>query len=93
MTRSGSAACRPCATATCDCTWTWRRMARGGGRLLVRVEDSGEGFDVERALNAVERQERLCGRGLRLIRELSDRCQWSADGKVVSVEFFWSPQA
>ncbi|MDU5675994.1 MAG: two-component system response regulator HsbR, partial [Pseudomonas aeruginosa] len=64
-----------------------------GGRLLVRVEDSGEGFDVERALNAVERQERLCGRGLRLIRELSDRCQWSADGKVVSVEFFWSPQA
>lgn len=66
---------------------------RGGGRLLVRVEDSGEGFDVERALNAVERQERLCGRGLRLIRELSDRCQWSADGKVVSVEFFWSPQA
>ncbi|KQJ62010.1 chemotaxis protein CheY [Pseudomonas aeruginosa] len=63
-----------------------------GGRLLVRVEDSGEGFDVERALNAVERQERLCGRGLRLIRELSDRCQWSADGKVVSVEFFWSPQ-
>ncbi|EMJ9963727.1 ATP-binding protein, partial [Pseudomonas aeruginosa] len=54
---------------------------------------SGEGFDVERALNAVERQERLCGRGLRLIRELSDRCQWSADGKVVSVEFFWSPQA
>ncbi|MEB5136921.1 ATP-binding protein [Pseudomonas aeruginosa] len=68
-------------------------MARGGGRLLVRVEDSGEGFDVERALNAVERQERLCGRGLRLIRELSDRCQWSADGKVVSVEFFWSPQA
>ncbi len=41
-----------------------------GGRLLVRVEDSGEGFDVERALNAVERQERLCGRGLRLIREL-----------------------
>ena len=65
----------------------------GAGRLLVRVEDSGEGFDVERALNAVERQERLCGRGLRLIRELSDRCQWSADGKVVSVEFFWSPQA
>ena len=45
---------------TCGCTWTWRRMARG--RLLVRVEDSGEGFDVERALNAVERQERLCGR-------------------------------
>ncbi|MGV8637123.1 hypothetical protein ACV35N_34140, partial [Pseudomonas aeruginosa] len=39
-------------------------------------QDSGEGVDVARALHAVARQERLCDRGLRLIRELSERCRW-----------------
>lgn len=66
-----------------------------GGRLLVRVEDSGNGFDV----NAVLQAQAHCapgsfsGRGLTLVRSLADRCQWSADGKSVSVEFFWSAQA
>ena len=66
-----------------------------GGRLLVRVEDSGNGFDV----NAVLQAQAQCapgsfsGRGLTLVRSLADRCQWSADGKSVSVEFFWSAQA
>ncbi|WP_435605502.1 ATP-binding SpoIIE family protein phosphatase [Pseudomonas knackmussii] len=66
-----------------------------GGRLLVRVEDSGEGFDV----NAVLQAQTQCqpggfsGRGLTLVRQLADRCQWSADGKSVCVEFFWPAQA
>ncbi|WP_275629237.1 fused response regulator/phosphatase [Pseudomonas sp. 273] len=66
-----------------------------GGRLLVRVDDSGNGFDV----NAVLQAQAHCvpgafsGRGLTLIRSLADRCQWSGDGKSVSVEFFWSAQA
>lgn len=60
-----------------------------GGCLLVWVEDSGEGFDVECVLNVVECQECFCGRGLCLICELFDCCQWLVDGKVVFVEFFW----
>ncbi|WP_315853156.1 ATP-binding protein, partial [Pseudomonas aeruginosa] len=50
-----------------------RGRGGGGGGLLVRVEDSGEGFDVERALNAGGGSWNGGGRGLRLIRELSDR--------------------
>jgi serine phosphatase RsbU (regulator of sigma subunit)/DNA-binding response OmpR family regulator len=64
-----------------------------GGRLLVRVEDSGEGFDVGAVLASQRAAGSLCGRGLALVRQLSDRCQWSGDGKAVSVEFFWSAQA
>ncbi|WP_447747445.1 ATP-binding SpoIIE family protein phosphatase [Pseudomonas nicosulfuronedens] len=64
-----------------------------GGRLLVRVEDNGDGFDVGAVLASQKAAGSLCGRGLTLVRQLADRCQWSGDGKAVSVEFFWSAQA
>jgi len=64
-----------------------------GGRLLMRVEDSGEGFDVGAVLASQQAAGSLCGRGLTLVRQLADRCQWSSDGKTVAVEFFWSAQA
>lgn len=64
-----------------------------GGRLQVRVEDSGSGFDPSRVLNATCAAGSLSGRGLRLIRQLTDQCQWQADGRGVSVEFCWKAQA
>lgn len=63
------------------------------GCLCISVSDSGIGFDVPRALDAVPDRARLSGRGLRLIRELSDGLQWSEDGRRLSVEFRWSRQA
>ncbi|MEK1908303.1 MAG: fused response regulator/phosphatase [Pseudomonas sp.] len=65
----------------------------GGGRLCVRVEDSGGGFDLASVLDAACATERLSGRGLRLIRQLTDQCQWAADGRGASVEFCWKAQA
>lgn len=65
----------------------------GGGRLRVRVEDSGNGFDVARALGAKRQAGSLSGRGLQMIRQLSSHCEWAADGRGVSVEFCWSAQA
>lgn len=64
-----------------------------GGRLQVRVEDSGGGFDPVSALDATCATDSLSGRGLRLIRQLTDQCQWQADGRGVSVEFCWKAQA
>jgi len=61
----------------------------GGGRLTVRVEDSGAGFDVQAVLEDKLRVDRLCGRGLMLVRQLSERCSWAEDGRGVSVEFSW----
>ncbi|TRX74440.1 fused response regulator/phosphatase [Pseudomonas mangiferae] len=65
----------------------------GSGRLAVRVEDSGPGFDVATALKAQPSNELLCGRGLRLISQLSSNCDWPEDGKGLRVEFVWPAQA
>lgn len=61
----------------------------GGGRLTIRVEDSGSGFDGQAILEQQLRVDRLCGRGLALVRQLSERCTWPEDGQGVSVEFSW----
>ena len=65
----------------------------GGGRLLVRVEDSGDGFDAASMLNASPPLQSLSGRGLPLIRRLADECTWTPDGRGVSVVFRWSSEA
>ncbi|WP_417780232.1 SpoIIE family protein phosphatase [Stutzerimonas xanthomarina] len=63
------------------------------GYLRIAVRDSGAGFDVQRALNQQYCSERLGGRGLRMIRQLSERFHWQPDGKVLNVEFHWSGHA
>jgi anti-sigma regulatory factor (Ser/Thr protein kinase) len=63
--------------------------AGDGGRLTVRVQDSGAGFDSDRVLAMPPATNQLSGRGLSLVRQLSDRCQWSDDGRTASVEFAW----
>lgn len=63
----------------------------GGGRLIVRVEDSGPGFDPVTVMALGD--EALCGRGLALVRQLSDGFQIAPVGQGVSVEFCWSSEA
>ena len=65
----------------------------GGGCLRIRVEDSGAGFDVAHALDQQRDCGSLSGRGLRLIGQLADHCQWSPDGRGAVVEFRWVAQA
>jgi two-component system, HptB-dependent secretion and biofilm response regulator len=64
-----------------------------GGRLLIRVEDSGSGFDVGRVMARPIDGDRLSGRGVSLIRQLSRRASWSDDGRSACVEFSWEPLA
>lgn len=63
------------------------------GYLRIGVRDSGPGFDVQRALNKQYCPSRLGGRGLRMIRQLSERFYWEPDGKVLNVEFHWTGHA
>lgn len=60
-----------------------------GGRLLIRVEDSGEGFDVARVMERPVDNVRLSGRGISLVRQLGRNASWSDQGRSASVEFFW----
>lgn len=64
-----------------------------GGRLKIRVEDSGNGFDVPEVLNRPTPSQGLSGRGVNLVRQLSDHAVWSDDGRSVCVEFSWRDAA
>ena len=60
-----------------------------GGRLTLQVEDSGSGFSVDTILALPPVVNELYGRGLALVRELSEQATWSADGRTACVEFGW----
>lgn len=64
-----------------------------GGQLSLRIEDSGAGFDVEQVLARPLEVDRLSGRGLNLVRQLSGDVHWSDGGRSVCVEFSWQAQA
>jgi CheY-like chemotaxis protein/anti-sigma regulatory factor (Ser/Thr protein kinase) len=57
-----------------------------GGVLHIEVADSGEGF-VEQERGVV--RDRYAGRGLELVRALSDDLSFNPDGNQVRVEFAW----
>lgn len=64
-----------------------------GGRLTLTVEDNGGGFDPAAMLAHQGPVAGLSGRGMRLVRDLCERCSWSPDGRRVSVEFSWPGEA
>ncbi|WP_054920176.1 fused response regulator/phosphatase [Pseudomonas sp. NBRC 111138] len=64
-----------------------------GGKLTLRLEDSGQGFDVEQELARPVDIDRLSGRGLSLVRQLSSAVGWSDGGRTVYVEFCWAALA
>ncbi|WP_285434772.1 fused response regulator/phosphatase [Pseudomonas sp. fls2-241-R2A-110] len=64
-----------------------------GGHLIIRVEDSGAGFDVARVMERPVDGGRLSGRGVSLIRQLSHNASWTDNGRSARVEFFWEALA
>lgn len=67
--------------------------AERGGRLTLQVEDSGEGFDADTILALPPVGNELYGRGLGLVRQLTEQASWSRDGRTASVEFSWEGMA
>ncbi|VVM59530.1 fused response regulator/phosphatase [Pseudomonas fluorescens] len=64
-----------------------------GGRLIIRVEDSGKGFDVARVMERPLDGVRLSGRGVSLVRHLGRNASWSDEGRSARVEFSWEVEA
>ena len=67
--------------------------AGAGGRLVIRVEDSGRGFDVARLMARPLDLDRLSGRGVSLVRQLCPAAHWAPDGRSATVEFSWEALA
>jgi serine/threonine-protein kinase RsbW len=59
------------------------------GKLAITVRDEGKGFDYNSVPDPTS-PERICqcgGRGVFLMRQLSDRCRFHDNGKIVEMEF------
>jgi two-component sensor histidine kinase len=61
-----------------------------GGTLHFLVEDSGEGFDYNNdVLKKVSNNENLHGRGIKLLKTLCKKIQYSGRGNEVEAYFDW----
>jgi CheY-like chemotaxis protein len=63
-------------------------LRENGGRLVIRCQDSGRGFDPDRV--AIEGENpRYAGRGLKLIRQLSSGLSYNKQGNQAEVVYDW----
>ena len=59
-------------------------------RILLRIEDSGMGFDFENHAPPSPREMALSGRGLMLIRDLCESLEFHGKGNIAIARFGWS---
>lgn len=65
------------------------RTAARNGKLAITVKDQGKGFDYDNVPDPTS-AERICecgGRGVFLMRQLSDKCRFHDNGRTVEMEF------
>ena len=58
--------------------------------ILLRIEDSGKGFDFENHAPPTPREMALSGRGLLLIRDLCESLEFHGKGNIAIARFGWS---
>ncbi len=61
----------------------------GGGRLIIDVEDTGDGFDVDSALLPLTENLGHAGRGIQLLRSICDEVTFQGKGNRVQVVYRW----
>jgi len=60
-----------------------------GGALVVRVEDTGPGFDYAQFQERLSGKNGYCGRGIPLLLSLCERFEYFGNGNAVEAEFWW----
>jgi DNA-binding response OmpR family regulator len=65
-----------------------------GGRVLIKIEDSGQGFDIKKhyknkAIKSTDKP-MLSGRGIDLVEQLCDRLDFQGKGNIVEVSYVWT---
>jgi CheY-like chemotaxis protein len=62
----------------------------GRRSILLRIEDSGAGFDFENHVPPLPREIAFSGRGLMLIRDLCESLEFHGKGNIAVARFGWS---
>ncbi|MDF1528980.1 MAG: fused response regulator/phosphatase [Sedimenticola sp.] len=69
------------------------RSSQQGGKMTIRVEDSGEGFDINRIDTTDSAStEKLSGRGILLLNSLCESVHYEAPGNKVEVIYSWNDE-
>lgn len=61
-----------------------------GGKLTIRVEDSGGGFDYSKHASSLAENKKLCGRGEGLLQQLCSDYSFSGKGNIVNAVYLWT---
>jgi len=65
----------------------------GGGRLIIRLEDSGEGFDFNavcvNAASSLAHNSGFAGRGIPLLKNLCESLHYEESGNCVEAVYAW----
>jgi CheY-like chemotaxis protein/anti-sigma regulatory factor (Ser/Thr protein kinase) len=74
--------------------WIWMEVEHcprsdGGGRVTVRVHDSGPGFDYHRMLHGLHRNRDLHGRGIALVSRICSVLRYEGVGNLAKAVYEW----
>jgi len=62
---------------------------KNGGKLTIRIQDSGNGFDTQSMTQSLGKNKQYSGRGLELIRQICDSLEYSNGGRQATTIFTW----
>lgn len=60
-----------------------------GGELVIKMQDSGQGFDFSKASADLEKNEQKFGRGINLLLSLCKQVEYSGNGNRVKAVYEW----
>ena len=61
-----------------------------GGILTIRIEDSGDGFDVEKKQVSLESNVGNSGRGIQLLDTICEKVEYLGKGNIVEATYRWN---
>lgn len=65
---------------------------KSGGQLTIKVIDTGKGFDYKSIQSSSFKTDKYCGRGIPLIRSISESLKYSGNGNTVEVILAWQAE-
>lgn len=65
----------------------WHQLLTEGGKLVLKVQDSGAGFDVNQVITSLADESH--GRGLSLVKQLSESITFTESGRCIEVVYLY----
>lgn len=61
-----------------------------GGKLTIRIQDTGDGFDESNVVTDIQDSKQYSGRGISLVRSLCESLEYSDGGRRATAVFIWA---